>query len=510
MSPQIKKDFNPLPIVLTPEEEEGFKQLITTLTGIVLQDHQLSTLQQTVNNACKQFGYKSANELQLILEQSTKNTPEFEFLLAGITVGESYFFRDTAQITLLREKLLPDLIAQKRINNDYSLRIWSAGCSNGQEIYSIVILLHELLPDISQWTLHFLATDINVDVLANAVSGKYRVWSMRETPQAIIEKYFSCDDEQYQLRLDLCQLVKFSYLNLSEDIYPTLHSGIHAMDIILCRNVFIYLKSTVTQQIMKQFAMCLVPDGLLFLGPSDFVTWDTKTFEFIQNDKSFYFKRKTIQQPIFVEDNKQQVTENPFIKTKEQQPEEDKKTPPTSVYTTESNDYNSDLKNTLRSECWQDALLLVDKQIKTQGDTAELEYIKTSALANLGHLDEALQACQQCLKLNPTDKHTYLLQGTIFIEHAKPIEAEVAFKKAIFLDYAFPEAHYQLGLLQIHKSDYTKGLKSLKHALTHAKNQSPLHKVHNTPGMNYARFIEIINNEIKIYTDMQVKGVKNH
>lgn len=482
--------------------EEALHALIIQRTGIVLRDFQMPVLRQALAEACASFGYGGEEALLQELNRKRSSAPEFEFLLTRITIGESYFFRHTEQMALLYDELLPELIACKRRNRDCSLRVWSAGCSSGQEIYSLVIMLYGLLPDIDGWNLHFLATDINKNALADAIQGRYKEWSLRETPEAIAKKYFNESHGEYQLRDDICRRVKFAYLNLAEDAFPALHTDTNAIDIILCRNVFIYLEPESIQRIMQQFSECLMPNGLLFLGASDFVDKYPDELTHIQRGDFFYFKREfdECRESPAAQLNgicaiERDIAKNaPEIERGKERIAREQSTQLGGAFAQDPN-----LVDFLRAGRWHDTLLAVDKAFKTAGESVGLLQIKSKALANLGRLDEALQSCRRSLALNPVDKHIYLLQGTILLENAQPNEAEEAFRKAIFLDYTFPEAHYQLGLLLINQGERKMGLKCLSSALTYAKKQSPHHEVHNAPGMSYQRLVEIIQNEMSVY-----------
>ena len=461
---------------LEPAREEALCRMITERTGIVLYDHQMQSLRETVAEACERFGYGSAEDYQRALQEKTSLSPELEFLVGRITVAESYFFRDAAQMALLRERLLPELLARKRLAGDYSLRVWSAGCSSGQEIYSVAILLHELLPDIGDWTLHLLATDINTDVLAAAISGRYRQWSFRATPEPIVNKYFARSGDEHELDERIRKRVRFAYLNLAEDAFPSLLTETYAMDLVLCRNVFIYLDPGAAQRIMHRFAECVIADGVLLLGASDHVDSPTAALECVQAGETSYLRR---------------LSSAPAVA-----PSVSPNLPARAVADPQGLERVVKL---LRAERWRDALIASEQAINELGASAGLMQTKAKALANLGNLAAALQACEQSLALDPTDKHTYLIQGIVLMEHEKPREAEAALRKAVYLDYAFAEAHHQLGLLQLRLGRRDEGRRSLANALALAERGDPNREIHNAPEMNYARFAEILRNEISIY-----------
>lgn len=204
---------------------------------------------------------------------------ELERLINILTIGETHFFRNTAHFEALANHVLPSLIAKKReAANQLSpnapgvpqLRIWSAGCSTGEEPYSIAMLLRELIPDIEKWRIFILGTDINANSLTRAREAVYRDWSFRE-PRAKVRRaiYFEQDGPHYRLRDDIRRQVTFTQHNLVEDEFPSLHNGIAAMDLIICRNVTIYFSQEITQQLIKKFYATLVDDGWFLVGHSE-------------------------------------------------------------------------------------------------------------------------------------------------------------------------------------------------------------------------------------------------
>lgn len=191
------------------------------------------------------------------------NTAARDELIANLTVGESYFFRDPAQFAVLREELLPDLAEQR---GSSALRLWSAGCAGGEEPYSLAILCDELgLRNRSS----VLGTDISRVRLANAQRAVYTKWSLRGLTDAAIEHYFLERGNAYTVRPQFREHVEFRYLNLADDHYPSLTAGIWGIDIILCRNVLIYFDQETVARVARRLIDSLSEDGWLLLGASD-------------------------------------------------------------------------------------------------------------------------------------------------------------------------------------------------------------------------------------------------
>jgi chemotaxis protein methyltransferase CheR len=205
---------------------------------------------------------------------------EMERLLNLLTVGETHFFRDSAQFDALTTHILPSLIAKKRaassngfglgFANRPQLRIWCAGCASGEEPYSLAILLYELIPDLRNWSILLLATDINQESLGKAKQALYSDWSFREQ-RALSARalYFNRVDGRYQLREEIRQMVTFARHNLIEDEFPAYYHNTVHMDLILCRNVTIYFSEMTTRQLVGQFYETLAKGGWLIVGHSE-------------------------------------------------------------------------------------------------------------------------------------------------------------------------------------------------------------------------------------------------
>ena len=477
----------------------------------MLQDHQLHNLRETVIKGCERFGYEDSNQYlhELIISQGL--TAQLEYLIAGVTVGESYFFRDSEQIELLRGKLLPEMIAAKRESGNLSIRAWSAGCSQGQEIYTIALLLLELIPDIDHWRIHLLGTDINNEVVSKAIRGQYTEWSFRATPPLIRDRWFERVGKEYEINAKIKRLVRFAYLNLTEDVYPSIMSETNALDLILCRNVFIYLDRQVVQRSMSNYADCLLEEGVLLLGASDPVEFKHTKLELIQTGATAYFQKYSfpkkseyafqhaIQKP--AAQSRRLETDSLASVTSRKVPPELPK-PELVEHRALSDQELAEFIKQLKGSDWASALAQVEAIFKQGKENSDLWQMKAKALANLGKAELALQACEHSLQLDPANKHTYLILGLILSELDCQQEAEAAFRKTLYLDRSFLEAHYELGMLRVRAKDLPGALKSLGNALKLAKQADPDRELHNASGMTYKRFAQVLQNEIEMLSSV--------
>ena len=255
------------PPALSEADFQRFRALILDRTGLMFDHKRFDLVAQALAEGSRQAGEPNLDRYFSLLTAHSTHSPVWEPLVSALTVNETYFFRDAEQISVLRQQVLPEVIARRR--DQRRLRLWSAGCSTGEEPYTLAILLHQLLSDLDGWEVLILATDIDYQVLRRAETASYRDWSFRDTDPAIRQSYFSENGESLELLPQLRRLVRFAYLNLADDAYPTLAHPYYDFDLILCRNVAIYLQEPVIRAIAGRFHQCLMPGGWLMVGASE-------------------------------------------------------------------------------------------------------------------------------------------------------------------------------------------------------------------------------------------------
>lgn len=198
---------------------------------------------------------------------------EFNTLIRYATIAESWFFRDSGQMRLIRHLLLPELIASRRSRR--RLRIWSAGCASGQEAWSLAMLVADALPSASRWDVLILGTDINAEALASASAGVYTGWSLRGLNEANRERFFTRSGEGWRIADPLRRWVDFRSDNLVEGSPPPIQD----VDLVLCRNVLIYLQRERLSAVMTRFGAALRSQGLLVTGHCELLDVATVGFE---------------------------------------------------------------------------------------------------------------------------------------------------------------------------------------------------------------------------------------
>jgi chemotaxis protein methyltransferase CheR len=235
--------------------------LMTVTAGLKVDETRRADTEQAILRGMRAARISEPSAYLALLQ---RDQAAVESLSAELTVGETYLLRDAAQFDLIRHTILQDIAAVKAAPEP--IRIWSAGCATGEEAYSLAIVAHQLglLP-----RTHIVATDIARARLERARRGRYRAWSFRGVPAEVKRRYFTRHDDEYEVNPSLREHVEFRYLNLVEDAYPSLSTGVWGMQLILCRNVLIYLDAASVTKVASALVKSLAESGWLLLGAAD-------------------------------------------------------------------------------------------------------------------------------------------------------------------------------------------------------------------------------------------------
>jgi chemotaxis protein methyltransferase CheR len=244
-----------------------FRDLVRETSGLEVPESRRPELERAVVRAREETGSPDAEGLYRLLTDRASGRPAMEALVATLTIGETHFFRNRPQFEALERHILPDLIARRR--DVRRLRLWSAGCASGEEPYSLAILIHQLLPDLPDWNVSILGTDISRSALEKARQGVYGRWSFREVPPETQAGWFIERGGRFEVLPRVRDLVSFGYLNLVEDVYPSLSTNTNALDLILCRNVLMYFRPDTARGVVARLHGALADGGWLVVGHTE-------------------------------------------------------------------------------------------------------------------------------------------------------------------------------------------------------------------------------------------------
>lgn len=398
---------------------ENISRRIETLTGQYFPLERFQELNRNVCACARDFGYSDLETFARWLFTAPMTKDQINTLAARFTVGETYFFRDSRLFTALREEVIPRILARRALAGQ-GIRIWSAGCSSGEEPYSIAILLADMIAGTGNRDISILATDINGRGLEKARQGIYRAWSLRMTNQIQKTRWFTQKNDLFILSPKIRQMVTFTYLNLMDDVYQVMSSSINNMDLIICRNVMMYFSKDRASQVAGKLAESLCDNGILMLSSVEAGIPETGTdLVRVPLPGIYAFQKK--------------------------QREKNAPEPVPRAYVTWPG---------TAGPCRQTCLTVPEKKKKqaVQTDAGNIEPQPVSmdrikSLADRGKVDQALDMCEKILKTDLFNASLHYLKATFLQEMNRPKEAISALQQALYLDQNFLMAHFSLGHL---------------------------------------------------------------
>jgi len=243
---------------------ERIRQFVSENTGIVLTEKKKDMVYGRLSKRVRKGGFGSFDAFCDALEAGDET--EQDFMINAITTNLTAFFRENHHFEYLADTLIPELVEQKGHNK--RLRIWSAGCSTGEEPYSIAMTLKESLPDFDEWDVKILATDLDANVVAQGQSGIYRADRITGIPDDRIKRWFRRgrgeQSDMVKVSSELQQMISFKRLNLLNE-WPM--NG--PFDLMFCRNVVIYFDKETQRGLFERYADILVPHAHIFIGHSE-------------------------------------------------------------------------------------------------------------------------------------------------------------------------------------------------------------------------------------------------
>lgn len=455
-----------------------FRDLVLARSGLYFPEKKRSDLEiglmKALQNAPAGISNLDAYYHYLSEPGSRAARAEMDRLLNLLTIGETHFFRDNAQFDALSNHVLPTLIANKRAAaaavgsnppGRPQLRIWCAGCASGEEPYSIAILLHQLIPDLDNWNVLLLATDINQESLTKAKQALYSDWSFREDrAQSARSLYFNRVGNRYQLRDDVRQMVTFARHNLIEDEFPAYYHNTVSMDLIFCRNVTIYFAEATTRQLIGRFYETLVKGGWLVVGHSEPSLLTYRAF------RSHTFPGALLYQKAEDRMSQPQKEELPHLRGDHQEKEEKQIIPDTTpAEPTANTNPIPDVIHFLqqRPDTDENVARLVERSLNTLDSALRISaycYLARSH-ADRGRWSEARRWCQRAISQDSLAAEAYYLLALVSQQEGNVEEAIANLKKVVYLGQEGPVAHFNLALLYRQQGDLSQARRSLNNAI---------------------------------------------
>ncbi|BCR03128.1 protein-glutamate O-methyltransferase [Desulfuromonas versatilis] len=434
---------------------------------------------------------------------------ETEVLARVLTIGETYFFRDPQVFDLIRTQIISPLAASRQ-GQEKRLRLWSAGCSTGEEAYSLAMLLDQCLGGGNGWDITILATDINPASLKKAREGVYTRWSLRGNHPWLEQGYLQpAEGGRLQVVQKIRDMVRFFPLNLAEDTYPSLLNNTNAMDLILCRNVLMYFHPEQLRRIVENFHRSLVDGGWLIVSACETFKVLGERFNCVSFPEAFFYRKephapsgsspgeaapptakpcppRTPRRSVTAADISKKgppAAEGSLFKTGE---------PPGSPSPGGERDSLEKAAELLRQGCYEQAAQLAHSLLGEPRKPAAMALL-SRIRANQGRLAEAADWCEKLLALDRLQAEFHYLQGTILLEQGQPEQAAAALERALYLDRDFVLAHFTLAHLWEKLGRRTRARKHLENARSLLQAKPATEPLPGADGLTAGRLLETVN-----------------
>ncbi len=477
---------------LSEADLQRFAELIASRTGIAFGQGRRDAFALALVRAARDAGCSDLAEYHRLLDEERTESERWDCLIGHITVGETYFFRNESHFAALRQHILPDLIRRRR--DQRRLRIWSAGCSTGEEPYSLAILLVELLPDISDWQVTILATDINRQALRAARRGRFREWSFRTGNPALRQRYFIEQDGHFELGSRVREMVTFAYLNLVEDVSPSLVVNTNAMDLIVWRNVLIYLSPEAGKGVAQRLHQCLVPGGWLIVGASETGAGTFREFEVHKLSGAIVYRKPMPAAPTHERKAKPVLplrarpavaVPAPFVAPV---PE---RVAAVSADAGRGASFGWGMALAKAGRC-AEAIQCFVAHLAKEPDCAAARHQMARMHANAGRLEEAEQWARKALDADPLVVGAHYSLALILQERGDLHGAVDRLKKVLYLDPSFVLAHFSLANLSQQLGRAGEAARHRRQAARLVAPMAPDEEVPESDGMTAGRLATMI------------------
>ncbi len=456
---------------------DNLYDLIQERTGMMLDEHRRDKVRKALGTLLEPTGH---NLLPKLLEYPPTHSL-WQELIHAITIGETYFFRNKAQLNALRMDVLPELISQRRSSGNQQLRFWSAGCATGEEAYSLAMLLRELIPDIDYWSITILATDINLNYLKYAREGVYRSNSFRgETPEVVRERWFTPEDNGYRLHPAVRKMVTFAPLNLVTSDYPSFENGTMNLDLIMCRNVTIYFDREVIVEIIPRFYQALHNTGWLVVGHSETVTDIHQGFVPCNFKNAVLYQKQDMEvdtplpPPVIPANPVKPPPSLPLPKPRPKLPPVVKPKPPPQE----------------------------EKQQPQEESPLEEALRLARYAADHEHWDEAMEWLDKAEKEDRLQPQVHYLRALVHLQNGENAAAILALRRSVYCDPDFAMAHYTLSELYEKQGNYKEAARHCRQARAAIDGLDPQQKLSYTEDLTVEMLRALLKQHIQLLSKL--------
>jgi chemotaxis protein methyltransferase CheR len=445
----------------------GMSEFVAQAIGLEYPPSRHADLCRGIAAAAKELGFESAADCAHRCLAGSMSKPQIDRLASHLTVGETYFLRETKAIENLARDILPALA--KRGSRE--VRIWSAGCCTGEEPYSIAMLLRELLPDWREWKIIILATDINQRFLRKAKSGLFGEWSFRGAPAWLKSRYFRAPSEgRFEILPEIAEMVRFAQLNLAADDFTSVLGEFGPMDVIFCRNVLMYFRPSQAHKVIENLYRSQSDHGWLIVGVSELSHNLFSPYCPVNLNGAFLYQKDSKRPIGLPPEAAPHVSEPPIEAGIELAP----------------------------------VVLLTPLEMKAVENVEPLEAAPMSqsestslssearSYADKGDLTSALGCCDRWIAADKLNPASHYLRSIVLQEQGAALEAVQSLRRALYLDPDHILAHFAMGNLAHGRNQFLESRRHLSNALRLLKSFSAQAVLPESDGLTAGRLAEII------------------
>jgi chemotaxis protein methyltransferase CheR len=402
------------------------RDLVESRCGLFFGESRRTSLQASIGVRMQHLGLDDGAAYYERLRGESADD-EFRKLIHLVTITETCFLRDPAQFRLLRHHLIPSVLVDRERDGTRAVRIWSAGCSSGEEPYSVALTLRDMGLHLTHqdWTFDILGTDLNTERLDVARRGVYGARAVRNVEGNWLRRFFDPSGDQFQLKDDIRRSVRFREGNLTSD--RSMGAPPAGADIIVCKNVAIYFRAEATRRLVERLYDALNDGGYLLLGHSESLWQMESGFTLVEHDGVFCYR-------------------------KEQRSRTPPRVPLAAIAEQQTGQYERCLE-AFRNGAWDQAETDVRELIRASWTFVPGHLLLGGLYAQRGRYGEARAQAERVLGLNDMDARAYLLLGMIDARAGRSADAVVSLRRALYLDDALALAYFWLGSLYRDRGD---------------------------------------------------------
>lgn len=425
---------------------------IAEILGLHFQANQLKDMERRILAAATDLKIETdINNLYQWFSKSEFSNKELHILSSHLTIGETYFFREKPSLDLFIEKIIPELLETKR--NTKHIKIWSAGCSSGEEPYTIAMLIKQYFPELTDWNIEILATDISQVAIQKALSGEYTDWSFRDTESAVKNKYFTYSGKKWIIDPDIKKMVTFSYLNLSKNSYPSSLTNTEGIDIIFCRNVMMYFRPQIIKEVSARFKDSLIENGWLITSQVELNDEYFSNFKRVNyRNGIFYQKTSKPNEPVKisipdiihskpVSYKKREILKAEILKRTGRIEKTIPENRLQEKITAQETDYDVLFHSGKYFQCIESCLHSIS--LGKLNNTIFSYLVKS--YANSGLLSDGINVIAKIIDTHPATPEMYYIYANLLNEQNNTEQTELSLKKAIYLNHKHVLSHLMLG-----------------------------------------------------------------